>query len=136
MSEKTATETAKYVVGRNGNKMPVGAHPGNTGGKPGRSGRKPIWFIGECEGLADEVVLPKIRDYLQEKLPDDAGWRWAAELVVGYAKGKVPQHITLANDEDRPLLTSPLDDLNSRLARIAVTLRPSSTSSGLLPGTT
>jgi hypothetical protein len=39
---KTAGKTARVAVSPlNGAKIPLGAHPGNTGGKPGRSGRIP-----------------------------------------------------------------------------------------------
>lgn len=41
--DNTAKKFAK-PSGRNGNTLPVGAHPGNTGGKKGRSGRKPNAF--------------------------------------------------------------------------------------------
>ena len=40
---KTATKTARPSP-KNGNRLPLGAHPGNTGGKKGRSGRKPDAF--------------------------------------------------------------------------------------------
>jgi hypothetical protein len=43
MSGKTAIKTAKPSP-RNGNALPLGNHPGNTGGKKGRSGRKPNAF--------------------------------------------------------------------------------------------
>ena len=39
---KTAVKTA--VSPLNGARIPLGAHPGNTGGKPGRSGRPPKAF--------------------------------------------------------------------------------------------
>ena len=42
-SGETATKTATPSP-RSGTALPVGAHPGNTGGKKGRSGRKPDEF--------------------------------------------------------------------------------------------
>ena len=38
--EKTAMKTARRSSPRSGVRPPIGAHPGNTGGKKGRSGRK------------------------------------------------------------------------------------------------
>lgn len=40
---KTAKKTAKSP--RNGQEIPLGNHPGNTGGKKGRSGRRPYAFV-------------------------------------------------------------------------------------------
>ena len=42
-TKKTAMKTAKPSP-RSGVALPAGAHPGNTGGKPGRSGRRPDEF--------------------------------------------------------------------------------------------
>jgi hypothetical protein len=47
---KTAVKTAKSP--RSGAEIPLGAHPGNTGGKKGRSGRKPDEFKALCRQLA------------------------------------------------------------------------------------
>lgn len=44
---KTAKKTAKPSP-RSGVALPVGNHPGNTGGKKGRSGRKSKQFLARC----------------------------------------------------------------------------------------
>ena len=60
MADPAAPKTAKYTAKtakpspRNGNRLPLGAHPGNTGGKKGRSGRKPDAF--------KDFVRAEIRD--------------------------------------------------------------------------
>lgn len=52
---KSGIKTAKSPKG--GAELPLGAHPGNTGGKKGRSGRKPQDFVQWCKDLlADENV--------------------------------------------------------------------------------
>ena len=57
---KTATKTAKVAVSPiNGAEIPLGAHPGNTGGKKGRSGRPPSELRRLMrEGAADR--LPRL----------------------------------------------------------------------------
>ena len=45
----------------NGATIPIGAHSGNTGGKPGRSGRKPKVFTEICnELLSDPAVHARL----------------------------------------------------------------------------
>lgn len=56
--EKTAKKTAPPSP-RSGVSLPLGNHPGNTGGKPGRSGRKPSDFIQWCQDVTDN---PTVRD--------------------------------------------------------------------------
>lgn len=70
--------------------MNSGGTPGNPGG-----GRKPNKFVAECARAADEDVLPKCVAYLQtHNLADDAAaWKWAAEYVTNYGKGKPVQPI-------------------------------------------
>lgn len=46
---KTAAKTA--VSPKNGSVIPLGAHPKNTGGKKGRSGRRPSTFSGFIRSL-------------------------------------------------------------------------------------
>lgn len=59
---KTAAKTA--VSPLNGAEIPLGAHPGNTGGKPGRSGRPPSAVREACRLSFDEriPILEKIAD--------------------------------------------------------------------------
>ncbi len=83
---KTANQTAKPSP-RNGNVLPLGAHPGNTGGKKGRSGPKPGPFkamlaklrespelakslksaVEDCESRAFPAALKLLTDYDDEK---------------------------------------------------------------------
>ncbi len=52
--EKTGNKTGSGTMRspRSGSEIPTGAHPGNTGGKKGRSGRKPEAFKAMCQALA------------------------------------------------------------------------------------
>lgn len=50
---KTATKFAKPSP-RSGVALPLGNHPGNTGGKKGRSGRKPEHFYERARELAND----------------------------------------------------------------------------------
>lgn len=96
IGKKTAKKTATSP--RNGAVIPLGAHAGNTGGKKGRSGRKPLAFVAECDRLADSAVLPKVEAYLAKGRPDDPAWRWCAEYVSRYTKTE-PKRVELANAE-------------------------------------
>jgi len=53
---KTATKTAKPSP-RSGVALPLGAHPGNTGGKKGRSGRKSRDFLQRCLEATEDDPL-------------------------------------------------------------------------------
>src|SRR5580704_8845020 len=95
-SRKTAIKTAKSP--RSGSEIPLGAHPGNTGGKKGRSGRKPIAFVQECSRIADEQVLPKVEALLTASDPSTAEWRWAAEYISKYSKSPAPTCQTVEHE--------------------------------------
>lgn len=85
---KTAGSAGMAVSPLNGAAIPLGAHPGNTGGKKGRSGRKPQKFKDFCNDLAnDPEFLEGIR---RDAL---AGDKDARKLVVEYAMGKPTQTI-------------------------------------------
>lgn len=77
--------------------------PGNSGGKAGRSGRKPHAFVEACGRIVDNVVLPKVRSYLAAHSPADAGWRWCADKLMDYGKGKPAQVIQHAGAEGGPM---------------------------------
>lgn len=80
-SGKTARKTARSP--RNGAEIPLGAHPGNTGGKKGRSGRKPSTFAGFIRTLhANEDV----RDALERAASDESsrGFGVVAKLMAEY----------------------------------------------------
>lgn len=67
---KTAKKTAKAETRlappspRNGMQLPIGAHAANTGGKPGRSGRKPDALREQLEGIWDENGADVVRQIL------------------------------------------------------------------------
>ena len=85
--EKTATKTARSPV--NGAEIPLGAHPGNTGGKKGRSGRTPDEFKRMCQELASSE---SVRSNVLKILASPADYpglyvgalKWATEH--GYGK--------------------------------------------------
>lgn len=83
---KTAKKTAK-PSGRNGNVLPVGNHPGNTGGKKGRSGRKPFAF----RVLARSILQsPKVQKELREAAQDRTtpGYGTVLRMLRDSAEGK------------------------------------------------
>lgn len=93
--KKSTKGTALVVTGgpklappspRNGYRLPLGAHPKNTGGKKGRSGRKPDAFKRALEEVRDAKglrVLEAILDGSLEygALPADLDPQTLAKLV-------------------------------------------------------
>jgi len=80
-ANKTAIKTAK-PSGRSGVSLPVGAHPGNTGGKKGRSGKKPNSFKQFLASLrTDPVALAALeRAAKDETLKSFSNvWKLASE---------------------------------------------------------
>lgn len=100
---------------RNGAECPTGADVPGAGGKKGKSGRKTLEFKRECEHLTDAEVLEKVRAYLEgcPRIPSEpakfAVFKWCAEYVTQYARGKPPTVVRL------PTLppAEPDDDLES-----------------------
>ncbi len=80
---------------RNGNRLPIGAHRANTGGKKGRSGRIPNATRLQCQDAVLSTGLPKMIRYLKAKGkgPDDPGWRWCVERLLDRGFGKVPRAV-------------------------------------------
>jgi len=96
--EKPPTKTAK-PSGRNGNVLPVGAHPKNTGGKKGRSGRKPDWLKRWCDDLlADPKCKSQVKAILQDK--DHPAFKAMWSAVADRAAGKPTQAVTVGADSD------------------------------------
>lgn len=83
-------ENGKFAKGSNG-----GHH-----GVKGRSGRKADPFIAECNRLIDDQVLPKMRTYLASASPEDVGFRWAADRLLEYGKGKPIQPVVQVDPEE------------------------------------
>lgn len=88
---KTGKKTATSP--RSGATIPTGAHPGNTGGKKGRSGRKPEAFRALCRALvSSQAVLDAARSVLSN--PDHPAWTGALKWATENGYGKAPQPIT------------------------------------------
>ena len=81
---KTATKFAKPSP-RNGNRLPLGNQPGNTGGKKGRSGRKPKAFLERCVAATEDDELWQ---NASKKQP-----MGVLDLAAGYVHGK-PKNTT------------------------------------------
>ena len=90
MSDNSAAKTAASPL--NGSRIPLGAHPGNTGGKKGRSGRKPSWLREFCDDL---LASPKTKAAVRAILADDKHPAFAAmwKAVSDRAHGKAEQQI-------------------------------------------
>jgi hypothetical protein len=88
--EKTAVKTA--VSPLSGGRIPLGAHPGNTGGKKGRSGRPPNWLRQFCDDL---LASPKCRAAVRKILEDESHpafatmWKAAGDRAHGKAENTV-----------------------------------------------
>jgi hypothetical protein len=82
---KTANKTAKTAPPspKSGVSLPLGAHEGNTGGKPGRSGRPPKAFK---DFLAELRRDPDAQAALEAaaKNPKSPGFRSAWQLAAQY----------------------------------------------------
>ena len=88
---KTAVKTGKPSP-RSGHALPVGAHPGNTGGKKGRSGRKPLEFKQMCRALASSRDVETTAKAI---LADAEHPQWAGtfKAVAAYGYGVPKQHV-------------------------------------------
>ena len=75
-----ATETARSPL--NGAEIPLGAHPRNTGGKKGRSGRPPSAIRERCVGSFEERVS------ILEEIIDDPKSRAADRIRAMDLLGK------------------------------------------------
>lgn len=74
---KTGFKTAKSPKG--GAELPLGAHPGNTGGKKGRSGRKSNDFLARCLAATEDDELWR----LSRKKSPHATLDTAASYIYG-----------------------------------------------------
>lgn len=87
--------------GGRGFQLPAGAHPQNTGGKKGRSGRKPDAWKDICEGLAtsDEVLRAAKAVLKNAKHPAWFGaWKFVGEQRFGRAKQSVEHSGTVTHE--------------------------------------
>lgn len=86
-ANKTATVNKTTVSPKGGALLPLGAHPGNTGGKKGRSGRPPNAFK---DFLAAMRIHPKVRKAFQSALSDEEsrGFGNALKVLTDYDPDK------------------------------------------------
>lgn len=82
-----------------------GDDPRRGYGKPGRSGRKPMAFVEQCEALVDSAVLTRVESYLKDPKhkPDDPAWRWCAEYVTRYTKSEPKRAVEIGTKDDLPI---------------------------------
>lgn len=94
--EKPAVPTNGHKPALSGRPFTPGHDPRRNVTKPG-PGRPPNWFAAKCGEIANELVLPECERYLREHtLADDAAaWRWAAQYVTDYGKGRPVQPVDL-----------------------------------------
>lgn len=83
---KTAPKTAPLPP-NGGARLPLGNHPGNTGGKKGRSGRKPEAFTRFLARLRRD---PALHDALKQAAgdPNSRGFSSALKVLSDYDKDK------------------------------------------------
>lgn len=104
MAEKTAKKTAKSP--RNGAEIPLGNHPGNTGGKKGRSGRKPDWIKAFCDNLlADPKAQQQVKEILQDKNHAAFSRMWVA--LADRAHGRPKETVDINKTEVVYLVEAP-----------------------------
>ena len=87
---------------KSGAEVPTGAHPKNTGGKPGRSGRPPQILIDFCRNLvADEAVQAQVSTILRNGDHPHFVALWKA--VADRAYGKPTASVELSGPDGSPL---------------------------------
>ena len=92
---KTAIKTATSPI--SGAKIPLGAHPGNTGGKPGRSGRPPDEFKRFLESIRDSDKFHQRLQALAD-MSDPQLFIKFAQWLVERTDGKPLQEIQNTGD--------------------------------------
>lgn len=107
--EKTGKKTGKrtMVSPRSGAEVPTGAHARNTGGKKGRSGRKPDAFK---QFLRDVLDSPEAREALERVLQSDKHTAYASVLgkIISHAHGLPTQQVEVTS---KLLLVDDIEEL-------------------------
>ena len=94
---QTAIKTAPPSP-RSGYRLPLGNHPGNTGGKKGRSGPKADKFREALRHiLADPKVAKAVKEVLEDPRNSHFSSLWAR--VAAQAHGNPVQQISVNADE-------------------------------------
>ncbi len=108
----------------NGARIPLGAHPHNTGGKPGRSGRRQDWMHEACARAVRQEGVPLLRRILRGKV---AGATVADRMRAVELLAKYQSAVSIL--DVREALTATLDVLRTNLTPevaedIAAQMRP------------
>lgn len=111
--KKTAIKTVTSPI--NGAQLPVGNHPGNTGGKKGRSGRKPDEWRRELQALvSSDAVLDALETVLQDsKHPAYVG---ALKYAADHGFGKARETVELTGASGGPVLVKFVHEDRKRTA--------------------
>lgn len=120
-ADKTAPKTALTLVDDaspirlappspfSGHRLPLGNHAGNTGGKKGRSGRKPAEWTILCQDLAtNPSQIRRMKRILKD--PNHKHFHQMQKLVTEYGYGTAPQRIQMSGE-----LNVNVKDVRSRL---------------------
>ena len=92
--KKTAAKTATSPL--SGGVIPLGAHPGNTGGKKGRSGRKPLAWKALCRDiLSDPATQETLRS--AATAPAMPGYASLIRMLAEHGEG-VPEQTHIIKD--------------------------------------
>lgn len=99
-SKKTAIKTVRSP--RSGAEIPVGAHAKNTGGKKGRSGRKPdAWKSRLREIVSSDVVLDELEQVLADsRHPAYVG---AIKYATEHGFGKATETVEISGKDGQPV---------------------------------
>ena len=102
---RTASKTAKPSP-RSGVALPLGAHPGNTGGKKGRSGRKPFEITAAARAIFEEHGLLGAAARIARQAEKDSDRLAAMKFLASYAFGQPREQVDVTSG-GRPLLIVP-----------------------------
>jgi hypothetical protein len=80
----------EMVSPRSGARCPTGAHPGNTGGKKGRSGRKPVDFVEWCRSILND---PTVRAVAEARAK--SGDLKVVDLAAKYSQAEPPKQLKM-----------------------------------------
>jgi len=107
---------------KNGHKANGQFDRGNTqgGGKPGRSGRKPV-ALKQSEGETYAETLARVAGYLCGNTgPSDSTWRWCAEWIA--RRVPVPQQVSHEHSGTVEHIHEAAQAFESRMDRLAARL--------------
>lgn len=107
----------RYAVSPvNGARIPLGAHPANTGGKRGRSGRRRDEMIEMLSRTMERDGIPLLRKIVRGKLAgvSIADRQRAVEMIARYVLDKRTQDV-IAAAEVRARWSSTLDEVRALL---------------------